>query len=63
MKVKGCSCGNCASVCWGQDSTCKWNEIKWSVRCAECGKDTGFYDTKTEAIKRWNELKEVHKDA
>ena len=57
MTVKKCTCGNCASVCWGQDASCKWfDEYKWCVSCAECGKNTGFYKTKNEAIKRWNEM-------
>jgi len=56
MTVKKCTCGNVASVGYGQDKTCKVLEYKWCVSCAECGKCTDFYKTKSEAIKRWNEM-------
>lgn len=59
MNVKNCSCGNCASVCWGQDG--HEQKIKWRVRCADCGAYTDFYKTKTEAIKAW-EKGDVHYD-
>lgn len=56
-RAEKCSCGNVASVGFGQDKSCKGLEYKWCVSCAECGKHTEFYNTKRDAIKRWNGMR------
>ena len=53
------TCGRCGS--YKLHVTINLNTEKRMAWCQTCGQQTGWYDTREEAIKEWNKLQEEFK--